>query len=126
MSDELFHSVDALLAAVDSGQVLPPPAERERLRCAARLTQAVVAQTLRVRPATIEAWEAGRSEPTGAKQEAYRLLLEGLAARFPAPAREHPMRKEAPTAAPASQEMATSQAPVSKPAMTPPGVAAST
>ncbi|WP_042440031.1 helix-turn-helix domain-containing protein, partial [Streptacidiphilus albus] len=84
MSDSLFDSVDALLAAVDSGAVLPVPAERVRLREAAGLTVAAVAQALKTRTASLESWEGGRTEPTGDKREAYRRLLEGLAAKFPA------------------------------------------
>ncbi|MEU2281457.1 helix-turn-helix transcriptional regulator [Streptomyces sp. NPDC013178] len=83
---ELFAAVDALLAAVDDGSVLPPPAERARLREAAGLTQAAVAQVLGVRVPSIQAWEAGRAEPKGERLEAYRRLLEGLARRYPAPA----------------------------------------
>ena len=47
MSDELFDSVDALLVAVESGTVLPVPAERVRLREAAGLAVAAVAQALK-------------------------------------------------------------------------------
>ncbi|MDV7222643.1 telomere-associated protein Tap [Streptomyces prunicolor] len=83
---ELFSAVDALLAAVDEGTVLPVPAERVRLREAAGLTPAAVAQVLGVRVASITAWEAGRAEPRGERLEGYRRLLEGLAHRYPAPA----------------------------------------
>ncbi|MFI8192449.1 telomere-associated protein Tap [Streptomyces sp. NPDC085946] len=89
MSDqpqELFSAVDSLLAAVDDGTVLPPPAERTRLREAAGLTEAAVAQALGVRVPSVQAWEAGRAEPRGERLEAYRRLLEGLARRCPAPA----------------------------------------
>ncbi|MEU5597627.1 helix-turn-helix transcriptional regulator [Streptomyces sp. NPDC020298] len=83
--DELFSAVDSLLAAVDGGTVLPVPAERTRLREAAGLTRAAVAQALGVRVPSIEAWEAGRAEPRGERLEAYRRLLAGLADRYPAP-----------------------------------------
>ncbi|MFD3585776.1 telomere-associated protein Tap [Streptomyces sp. NPDC058683] len=83
---ELFTAVDSLLAAVDDGTVLPAPDERVRLREAAGLTEAAVAQALGVRVPSIQAWEAGRSEPRGERLEAYRRLLEGLARRYPAPA----------------------------------------
>ncbi|MFF2308351.1 helix-turn-helix domain-containing protein [Streptomyces sp. NPDC058128] len=56
-------AVDALLAAVDDGHVLPAPVERVRLREAAGLTQAAVAQALGVRVPSIQAWEEGRAEP---------------------------------------------------------------
>ncbi|MEU5538958.1 helix-turn-helix domain-containing protein [Streptomyces sp. NPDC020362] len=82
---ELLAAVDSLLAAVDDGTVLPVPAERVRLREAAGLTQAAVAQALGTRVPSIEAWEAGRAEPRGERLEAYRRLLEGLARRHPAP-----------------------------------------
>lgn len=84
--DELFAAVDSLLAAVDGGTVLPAPAERVRLREAAGLTQAAVAQAIGARVPSIQAWEAGRAEPKGERLEAYRRLLEGLAQRYPAPA----------------------------------------
>ncbi|WP_377266763.1 telomere-associated protein Tap [Peterkaempfera sp. SMS 1(5)a] len=83
---ELFTAVDALLAAVDDGTVLPSLDERVRLREAAGLTQAAVAQALGVRVPSIHAWEAGRAEPKDERLEAYRRLLEGLARRYPAPA----------------------------------------
>ncbi|MFE2337832.1 telomere-associated protein Tap [Streptomyces coelicoflavus] len=82
----LFSAVDALLAAVDGGGVLPALDERVRLREAAGLTQAAVAQALGVRVASIEAWEAGRAEPKAERLDAYRRLLEGLSRRFPASA----------------------------------------
>jgi transcriptional regulator with XRE-family HTH domain len=98
--DPLFAGVDALLAAVQSGQVLPVPQERVRLRRAAGLTEAAVAQALRTRPASVQAWEEGRSEPSGAKREAYRRLLEGLAQRFPAEPEPEPEREPEPELAP--------------------------
>ncbi|MFF7206139.1 telomere-associated protein Tap [Streptomyces sp. NPDC008141] len=85
--DERFSAVDALLAAVDGGAVLPAPGERVRLREAAGLTQAAVAQALGVRVPSIAAWEAGRAEPKDERLEAYRRLLDGLAHRYPAPER---------------------------------------
>ncbi|WP_370409328.1 helix-turn-helix domain-containing protein [Streptomyces fradiae] len=83
-------AVDALLAAVESGQILPAPAERVRLREAAGLTQAAVAQALGVRLPSIQAWEEGRAEPRAERLQAYRRLLEGLAQRYPAPPRHEP------------------------------------
>ncbi|MFI8343924.1 telomere-associated protein Tap [Streptomyces sp. NPDC085639] len=78
-------AVDALLAAVEAGHLLPAPAERVRLREAAGLTQAAVAQALGVRIPSIQAWEEGRAEPKPERLQAYRRLLEGLAQRYPAP-----------------------------------------
>lgn len=87
--------VEALLAAVATGTVLPPPAERARLREAAGLTQAAVAQALSTRVASVEAWETGRSEPAGERLQAYRTLLDGLAEHYP-PARAARAVPEAP------------------------------
>jgi len=101
--------VAALLAAVSAGLVLPVPAERVRLREAAGLTRAAVAQALGVRVPSVAAWEEGRAEPTGERLAAYRLLLEGLAAAAgaaPAPA-------VAPVApAPAAPQSAVARTPV--------------
>ncbi|MER5278924.1 helix-turn-helix domain-containing protein [Streptomyces sp. NPDC002809] len=106
---ELFTAIDSLLAAVDDGTVLPAPAERVRLREAAGLTPAAVAQALGVRVPSITAWEAGRAEPKGERLQAYRRLLEGLAHRYPAttppPAAQAPPApadRAATTAAPAA------------------------
>ncbi|MFE1786175.1 helix-turn-helix transcriptional regulator, partial [Streptomyces sp. NPDC059506] len=82
---DLFASVDALLARVDQPD-LPPPAERERLRRAAGLTQEQIAAALGVRRATVVNWESGKAEPRPPRREAYIRLLDGLAARYPAPA----------------------------------------
>ncbi|MFD9466177.1 telomere-associated protein Tap [Streptomyces sp. NPDC060027] len=106
---QLFTAIDSLLAAVDDGTVLPVPAERVRLREAAGLTPAAVAQALGVRVPSITAWEAGRAEPRGERLEAYRRLLEGLAHRYPAPATP-----------PGGGDVARQPAPRS-PASTPPG-----
>ncbi|MFD8596014.1 helix-turn-helix domain-containing protein [Kitasatospora sp. NPDC059646] len=83
MSDELFESVDALLAAVSTA--LPAPAERKRLRLAAGLTPAQIAAALRVGSALVTQWEDGSAVPGPEVAPAYGRLLEGLAARFPAP-----------------------------------------
>ena len=114
---ELFTAVDALLAAVDDGDVLPPLDERVRLREAAGLTHAAVAQALGVRVPSIQAWEAGRAEPKAERLEAYRRLLEGLARRYPAPAAP-PGSKDAAL----PQPDADAGAPLSHP--TPPATAA--
>ena len=84
--DSVFAGVDALLAAVQSGTVLPVPAERLRLRLAAGLTAAHIAGALRVDPAVVQAWEDGTAAPAPEIAPAYGRLLEGLATRFPAPA----------------------------------------
>ncbi|MEV7783662.1 helix-turn-helix transcriptional regulator [Kitasatospora sp. NPDC088351] len=83
MSDDLFNSVDALLAAVNTG--LPVPAERVRLRLAAGLTPAQIAAALRVDSAQVLGWEDGSAVPGQDIAPAYARLLAGLAERFPAP-----------------------------------------
>ncbi|MET8704183.1 helix-turn-helix transcriptional regulator [Kitasatospora sp. NPDC004723] len=100
MSDELFHSVDELLAAVRTG--LPVPAERKRLRLAAGLTPAQIAAALRVNSALVQGWEDGSAVPGPDIAPAYARLLDGLAARFPAPEQQ---TAPAPTPAPASVQV---------------------
>ncbi|ROQ23586.1 telomere-binding protein Tap [Streptomyces sp. PanSC19] len=103
-------AVDALLAAVDDGHLLPAPAERVRLREAAGLTQAAVAQALGVRLPSIQAWEEGRAEPKAERLQAYRRLLDGLAQRYPAPPVPSPAAPRA-LLAPASGQAPTAAAP---------------
>lgn len=109
-SDPL-SAVDALLAAVDDGTVLPAPAERARLREAAGLTQAAVAQALGIRVPSIQAWEEGRAEPKAERLQAYRRLLEGLAQRYPAP---QPVASPATLRVPASGNPPADPAPQSR------------
>ncbi|MEU9061818.1 helix-turn-helix transcriptional regulator [Streptomyces sp. NPDC048430] len=78
--EELFASVDALL---EEGPQLPPPSERARLREAAGITQARLAQALKSTTQTVKNWENGRSEPKPPRLEAYQRLLNGWAAKFP-------------------------------------------
>jgi transcriptional regulator with XRE-family HTH domain len=85
--NELFNAVDALLEQVAQDD-LPDPAERKRLREAAGLSQAQIAAALNARREAVGNWEAGRTEPRPPKRAAYARLLEGLAARFPAPTAE--------------------------------------
>ncbi|HEY5835314.1 helix-turn-helix domain-containing protein, partial [Streptomyces sp.] len=79
--DELFASVDALL---EQGPLLPPPDERKRLRKAAGLVQEDVAAALHVGRETVNGWETGRTMPRPPRLQAYKRLLEGWAARYPA------------------------------------------
>lgn len=97
-------AVDALLAAVDDGHVLPSPTERVRLREAAGLTQAAVAQALGVRLPSIQAWENGRAEPKAERLQAYRRLLEGLAHRYPPTATSDDDKSGAPSQSPDAQQ----------------------
>jgi DNA-binding transcriptional regulator YiaG len=79
--EELFEAVDELL---DGEPQLPPPEERARLREAAGVTQARLAQALKSSTQTVKNWEAGRSEPRPPRLQAYLRLLEGWAAKYPA------------------------------------------
>ena len=81
--EELFSAVDALLEGTEPK--LPPPAERVRLREAAGVTQARLAQALKSTVQTVKNWENGRSEPRPPRLQAYLRLLEGWAERHPAP-----------------------------------------
>ncbi|QIQ06564.1 helix-turn-helix transcriptional regulator [Streptomyces liangshanensis] len=87
--NELFSSVDALLEQVAQDD-LPVPAERKRLREASGLSQVQIAAALGARREAVGSWEAGRTEPRPPKRAAYARLLEGLAARFPAPVPDAP------------------------------------
>ncbi|WP_432171206.1 telomere-associated protein Tap [Streptomyces sp. 1222.5] len=81
---ELFDAVDALVA---SRSPLPPAEERKRLRVAHGLTLDDVAGALKVRRATVSAWESTKkpTEPRGPEREAYARLLKQLAELYPAP-----------------------------------------
>ncbi|MEU0374294.1 helix-turn-helix domain-containing protein [Streptomyces sp. NPDC006283] len=98
---KLFASVDALLEQAAAQEDLPDPAERKRLREASGLSQDQIARALSVRRETVTSWEAGRTEPRPPKRAAYVRLLEGLAARHPAPApAPEPPAAPAPAAPP--------------------------
>ncbi|MFV0134107.1 helix-turn-helix domain-containing protein [Streptomyces sp. HMX87] len=60
---------------------LPSPKARRRLREAASLTRAQVAERVGVTRATVREWETGRSTPRGRKREAYAKLLSALESR---------------------------------------------
>ncbi|MFJ6668973.1 telomere-associated protein Tap [Streptomyces sp. NPDC091383] len=97
--EELFANIDALL---EEEPQLPPPAERARLREAAGITQARLAQALKSTVQTVKNYENGRSEPRSPRLEAYQRLLKGWAAKYPAhgaPAAHTPV-PAAPAAAP--------------------------
>jgi transcriptional regulator with XRE-family HTH domain len=82
--NELFGAVDALLEQVAQDD-LPPPDERKRLREAAGLSQTQIAKATGTRREAVGNWELGKTEPRPPQRAAYARLLEGLAARFPAP-----------------------------------------
>ncbi|MCZ0209675.1 helix-turn-helix transcriptional regulator, partial [Streptomyces sp. UMAF16] len=113
--DELFGAVDALLEEVAQDD-LPSPEERKRLREAAGLSQEQVARALKSRRETIGNWESGVTEPRPPKRAAYARLLEGLAARFPAPATDAPAAPPAPAVPEAFTSPAPAPAPVPVPA----------
>ncbi|GAA2780815.1 telomere-associated protein Tap [Kitasatospora aburaviensis] len=79
MSDDLFASIDALLARPRPVDDLPVPAERERLRKAGEYTQEELAAALKTRRETIVRWEAGTTEPRPPKREVYIRFLATLA-----------------------------------------------
>ncbi|MCH0561352.1 helix-turn-helix transcriptional regulator [Streptomyces sp. MUM 16J] len=101
--EELFASVDALL---DEEPQLPPPAERARLREAAGITQARLANALKTTTQSVKNWENGRSEPKSPRLDAYQRLLNGWAAKYPA----HGAALAVTPAAAASSELAASEA----------------
>ncbi|MEW2400298.1 helix-turn-helix domain-containing protein [Streptomyces sp. NPDC046862] len=129
--NELFSAVDALLEQVAQDD-LPPPAERKRLREAAGLSQAQVAKATGTRREAVGNWESGRTEPRPPQRAAYARLLEGLAARFPAPDTEadtdpEPAVPDTFTTAPAPAALApATPAPSAPAAAKPPAQAAGT
>ncbi|WP_020139653.1 telomere-associated protein Tap [Streptomyces sp. 351MFTsu5.1] len=107
--EELFASVDALL---NEEPHLPPPAERARLREAAGITQARLASALKTTTQSVKNWENGRSEPKSPRLDAYQRLLNGWAAKYPAPgAVSAAATVPAAPAAPAASEAARADAP---------------
>ncbi|WP_069171090.1 helix-turn-helix domain-containing protein [Streptomyces griseus] len=64
---------------------LPSPKERRRLREARALSEEQVAAALGVTPATVRAWEKGRTSPRGRRRVAYARLIGSAAPRTVAP-----------------------------------------
>ncbi|WP_406409784.1 helix-turn-helix domain-containing protein [Streptomyces halstedii] len=54
---------------------LPSPKERKRLREARKLTEEQVATAVGVTPATVRAWETGRTSPRGRRRAAYAKVI---------------------------------------------------
>ncbi|MGW9249988.1 telomere-associated protein Tap [Streptomyces badius] len=106
--DELFAAVDELLAGEPE---LPPSAERARLREAAGITQARLAQVLRTSTQTVKNWENGRSEPRPPRREAYLRLLEGWAAKHPAEPATEPVPETFAGPTPPPQHPAPAEGP---------------
>ncbi|MFH8588605.1 telomere-associated protein Tap [Streptomyces celluloflavus] len=114
--EELFANIDALL---EEGPQLPPPAERARLREAAGITQARLAQALKSTVQTVKNYENGRSEPKSPRLEAYQRLLNGWAAKYPAHgASTAPAPAAAPQPTPAPQTTTGPAAPEATEAQT--------
>ncbi|MFE2356161.1 helix-turn-helix domain-containing protein [Streptomyces parvulus] len=88
------------------GTPLPPPKARRRLREAAALTQAQLADRMGVTRATVRTWESGRTTPRGRKREAYADLLKTLAEEEAARAAEPAPGPGAEAGAPADAQPA--------------------
>ncbi|MCF3143801.1 telomere-associated protein Tap [Streptomyces platensis] len=78
--EELIARAAELLAR---GPLLPPPAERKRLREAVGLTQQDVATALQTKRETVNGWETGRTTPRPPRLAAYQHLLNGWAEKYP-------------------------------------------
>lgn len=65
--------------------VLPPPADRARLRKAHGAGQKAVADLLGVTVSAVSAWETGRNEPSGTIRAEYAELLRLIAERYDIP-----------------------------------------
>ncbi|WP_336054767.1 telomere-associated protein Tap [Streptomyces sp. CA2R101] len=77
--EELIARAAELLAR---GPLLPPPAERKRLREASGLTQQDVATALQTKRETVNGWETGRTTPRPPRLAAYQHLLNGWAEKY--------------------------------------------
>ncbi|MDX2940703.1 telomere-associated protein Tap [Streptomyces caniscabiei] len=119
--EELFAAVDELLAGEPE---LPAPDERGRLREAAGVSQARLAQVLRTTKQTVKNWESGRSEPRPPQRQAYLRLLEGWAAKYPAESATEPEQQRLPSQpvgqAPPPEPIA--QAPTAEPIVQAPSI----
>jgi transcriptional regulator with XRE-family HTH domain len=120
--ENLFNAVDALLQGEEP--VLPLPEERVRLREAAGVTQARLAQVLESTTQSVKNWESARSEPRPPRLQAYKRLLDGWAVRYPAPEGLVPDAVAAPvvpsTFAPAAPQPEPEPSPAPAPADTAP------
>ncbi|MET8276847.1 helix-turn-helix transcriptional regulator [Streptomyces sp. NPDC005096] len=72
--------VDALLTRAVG---LPEPGTRARLRRAASLTQAEVAEAIGVHRIQVVRWESGQAEPRNPHRRSYGRLLARLADQYP-------------------------------------------
>ncbi|MBB0231332.1 helix-turn-helix domain-containing protein [Streptomyces calidiresistens] len=80
------------------------------MRTAAGLTRTRVAAAIGVTPETVRKWETGVTDPSGEHRAAYGRLLDGLAARYPAPAPPAPESAAPGAAAPAVSESSPARA----------------
>lgn len=69
---------EELLDEVRRSRRLPPPPMRREIRKAANLSQARLAQELRVHRVSVARWEAGTRTPKGEMRVAYADLLDEL------------------------------------------------
>ncbi|MGW0934875.1 helix-turn-helix domain-containing protein [Streptomyces sp. NPDC002666] len=81
---------------------LPSPKERRRLREAKSLSEAQVAAAVGVTPATVRAWETGRTSPRGRKREVYARLIGTGSAR--STSRPSPVKPTTPNNPPRAAE----------------------
>ncbi|MFD4030320.1 sigma factor-like helix-turn-helix DNA-binding protein [Streptomyces sp. NPDC058637] len=68
-----------------SAAPLPSPKERRRLREARALSEEQVAAAVGVTPATVRAWETGRTSPRGRRRTAYARLIGSATSRTAVP-----------------------------------------
>jgi DNA-binding transcriptional regulator YiaG len=66
---------DRIVGLATRGETLPPLSERQRIRRAAGVTQAELADVLGVHSVTVSRWENGSLEPSGRKLVDYRVFL---------------------------------------------------
>lgn len=108
---------------------LPSPKERRRLREARALSEEQVAAAVGVTPATVRAWESGRTSPRGRKRTAYSRLIGSVDTRT-GPRESPPLSVEATgsttmsptepgTATPATAGAGAAPAPTAPPAPAP-------
>ncbi|MGW7620734.1 helix-turn-helix transcriptional regulator [Streptomyces antimycoticus] len=104
MSDDQMDSVEALLQEARLTARMPEPAERLRLRQAAGLSRAQVAEAVGVGRQTVANWEDGTTDPQPPGRFKYLRLLEGLAQIHPTPTpAQAPAETTPPSAAPAAE-----------------------
>ncbi|MFI6125416.1 helix-turn-helix domain-containing protein [Streptomyces sp. NPDC051064] len=99
------NGVEALLEEARLTASIPLPAERQRLREAASLSRAQVAEAVGVGRSTVANWETGVSEPAPPGRLQYLRLLKGLAEIYPATPAPTPSAPH-PTSGPKAQEPA--------------------